>query len=52
MIVRLTRDESAAVALRRLGGLKGGKTRAEKLEPEERLKIAKQAALSRWNKKS
>jgi hypothetical protein len=41
----------AAVVLGRLGGLKGGKARAEKLEPEERLKIAKQAALSRWTKK-
>jgi hypothetical protein len=42
----------AAVALGGLGGLKGGKARAEKLEPEQRLKIAKEAALSRWNKKS
>jgi hypothetical protein len=42
----------AAVALGRLGGLKGGKARAEKLAPEERLKIAKEAALSRWGKKT
>jgi len=38
----------AAVALGRLGGLKGGKARAEKLSPEERSEIAKKAALARW----
>ena len=41
----------AAVALGRLGGVKGGRARAERLTPEERLKIAKHAALSRWQKK-
>lgn len=41
----------AAVALGRLGGLKGGKARAEKLSPEERKEIAKKAAQSRWVKK-
>lgn len=41
----------AAVALGRLGGLKGGKARAEKLSPEERKEIAKKAAQSRWAKK-
>ncbi|MDS3860095.1 hypothetical protein RIF25_04660 [Thermosynechococcaceae cyanobacterium BACA0444] len=40
----------AAVALGRLGGLKGGKARAEKLNPEERSAIAKKAAEARWNK--
>lgn len=40
----------AAVALGRLGGLKGGKARAEKLTPRERSKIARKAALSRWAK--
>jgi hypothetical protein len=30
----------AAVALGRLGGLKGGKARAAKLSPEERLRIS------------
>ena len=39
-----------AVALGRLGGLKGGKARAEKLTPERRTEIAKKAALARWNK--
>lgn len=42
----------AAVALGRLGGLKGGKARAAKLSPEKRREIAKQAALARWNKQS
>ena len=40
----------AAVALGRLGGLKGGKARAEKLTPEERSEIARTAARARWNK--
>jgi hypothetical protein len=38
----------AAVALGRLGGLKGGKARASKLSPKERREIAKKAAKSRW----
>ena len=32
----------------RLGGLKGGKARAEKLSPEERREIARKAANARW----
>ncbi len=40
----------AAVALGRLGGLKGGKARAEKLSAKKRKEIAKKAAQSRWNK--
>ncbi len=40
----------AAVALGRLGGLKGGKARANKLTPEQRREIAKKAAESRWKK--
>jgi hypothetical protein len=39
-----------AVALGRLGGLKGGKSRAEKLTPEQRREIAKKAAKARWLK--
>lgn len=39
-----------AATLGRLGGLKGGRARAEKLSPEERKAIAKQAARARWNK--
>ncbi len=41
----------AAVLLGRLGGLKGGKARAEKLSPEERSDIAKKAAMIRWSTK-
>jgi hypothetical protein len=39
-----------AVALGRLGGLKGGKARAERLTPEQRKEIAKKAAQKRWHK--
>jgi len=39
-----------AVALGRLGGLKGGKSRAQKLTPEQRKEIAKKAAKARWLK--
>jgi hypothetical protein len=38
----------AAVALGHLGGLKGGKARAEKLSASQRKKIAKEAAKARW----
>lgn len=41
----------AAVALGRLGGLKGGKARAEKLSAKRRKEIAKKAAQTRWSKK-
>ena len=37
-----------AVALGRLGGLKGGKARFEKLTPEQRKEIAQKAARKRW----
>jgi hypothetical protein len=40
----------AAVSLGRLGGLKGGKARAESLTPEQRSEIAKKAAAKRWGK--
>jgi hypothetical protein len=39
-----------AVALGRLGGLKGGKARFEKLTPEQRKEIARKAAQARWQK--
>ena len=39
----------AAVALGRLGGLKGGKARANKLTPEQRKEIAQKAARARWS---
>ena len=40
----------AAKELGRLGGLKGGKARAEKLSPERRSEIAKKAVETRWAK--
>jgi hypothetical protein len=40
----------AAVALGRLGGLKGGKARAESMTPERRKEIAAKAAMTRWKK--
>lgn len=40
----------AAVALGRLGGLKGGAARAKKLTAKERSEIAKKAAEARWSK--
>jgi hypothetical protein len=40
--------DAAASELGRLGGLKGGKARAEKLSPERRQQIAKRAARKRW----
>ncbi len=47
----LSNKNPHAVALGHLGGLKGGKARAEKLTPKERIAIAKKAAQSRWQKK-
>lgn len=41
----------AAVALGRLGGLKGGKARAEKLSAKKRIEIAQRAAQARWSKR-
>ena len=40
-----------AVALGRLGGLKGGAARAAKLAPKKRSQIAAKAAKARWDKK-
>ncbi len=52
-IVRDTTLEkhAAAVALGRLGGLKGGKARAKKLTAQQRKEIATSAAKKRWSKK-
>lgn len=41
----------AAVALGRLGGLKGGHARAKKLSAKKRKAIAKAAAEARWKKR-
>jgi len=38
----------AAVALGRLGGLKGGKARAQKLSSRKRVEIAQKAARAPW----
>lgn len=40
--------DTAAVALGRKDGLKGGKARAEKLSESERKSIAKKGAEARW----
>jgi len=40
-----------AVALGRLGGLKGGKARSKKLTKQQRSEIARKAAAARWQKK-
>lgn len=41
---------AAASELGRLGGLKGGRARAEKMTPEERREVAVRAAQRRWGK--
>jgi hypothetical protein len=41
----------AAVALGRLGGLKGGKARSKALSSDERTRIARKAAAARWKKR-
>jgi hypothetical protein len=58
-VMRLTTGQTApepvknpaAVALGRLGGLKGGKARAESLSAAKRREIAKKAAQKRWGTK-
>jgi hypothetical protein len=40
----------AAVALGRLGASKGGNARAQRLTPERRSKIARDAATKRWKR--
>ncbi|MHB1526357.1 MAG: hypothetical protein ACYCZN_08775 [Candidatus Dormibacteria bacterium] len=41
----------AAVELGRLGGQKGGRARAAKLNAKERSEIAKRAATARWDRR-
>jgi hypothetical protein len=41
-------SESRQARAGRSGGLKGGKTRAERLSPERRSEIARKAAEARW----
>jgi len=40
-----------AVALGRLGGLKGGKARFSQMTPEQRRELARKAVLTRWSKR-
>lgn len=42
----------AAVQLGRLGGLKGGRARSDKLSDERRSEIARKAAAARWGRES
>ena len=46
-----TKKNAVAVALGRLGGLKGGKARARKLTAKQRAQSARKAAVARWAKK-
>jgi len=48
---KVKRKNPAAVALGRLGGLKGGAARAAALGPKKRSAIAAKAAKARWGKK-
>jgi len=48
---KLKKKNPAAVALGRLGGLKGGKARMEKLSAKGRSKLARKANLIRWSKR-
>lgn len=50
-ILSKRKKNPAAVALGRLGGLRGGKARKEALTPEQRSNIASAAARARWAKK-
>jgi hypothetical protein len=47
----MKKKNPAAVALGRLGGLKGGVARAAALGPKKRSAIAAKAAKARWGKK-
>jgi hypothetical protein len=47
---RLAPKNPHAVALGRLGGVKGGPARAEALTPQRRREIARRAILTRWKR--
>lgn len=47
---QVAKKNPAAVALGRLGGLKGGKARADRLTAKQRSEIAEKAAKARWAK--
>ena len=46
-----SKKNPAAVALGRLGGLKGGPARTASMTPAQRKAAARKAALARWSKK-
>ena len=46
----LPKKNPAAVALGRLGGLKGGPALAAKMTPQQRKAAGRKAALARWSK--
>jgi len=48
---KATKKNPHAAALGRLGGLKGGRARADALTAEQRRKIARKAARARWRKR-
>ena len=48
---RALRSQAASI-LGKLGGSKGGKARAENLTPQQRKKIATNAANARWTKRA
>ena len=51
MVEKATEEKNPhAQALGRLGGLRGGKARANKLTSEQRKEIAQKAAAARWKK--
>ena len=45
-----SRKNPAAVALGRRGGIKSAQARMEKINPDERRRIASHAARARWDK--
>jgi hypothetical protein len=52
IVAQSTREKNpAAVALGKLGGLKGGKARAASLTSARRKEIARKAAAKRWGHK-
>ena len=48
---RKKKKNRAAVALGRLGGLKGGPARMAKLSAKQRSELGRKAVSARWNKK-
>ena len=48
--VVMNEAQKAAKVLGRIGGLKGGRVRADRLSPERRKEIAKKAVEARWSR--